>query len=121
METTQLTTSLRRCFKTEGHRLVFWYDPEREFEGALTTLDLDGVSIQRLDEIGALELKVKLELEDTTGQYLIYAPFAEPDKEDDWLLDIKLYNHVFYADRASVVLNELGLKLVSCAATSPRD
>lgn len=44
---------------------------------------------------------------------MIYAPFTEPDKEDDWLLDIKLYSHVFYADRASVVLNELGLKQVS--------
>jgi uncharacterized protein (TIGR02687 family) len=113
METSQLNSSLRRCFKNEGHRLVFWYDPDREFEGALNSLDLEGVTTLRLDEIGALELKIKLELEDTSGQYLIYAPFAEPDKEDDWLLDIKLYNHVFYADRASVVLNELGLKQVS--------
>ncbi len=113
METSQLTTSLRRCFKIENHRLVFWYDADCEFEGALTTIDLDGVTILRLDEIGSLALKVKLELENPSGQYLIYAPFAEPDQEDDWLLDIKLYNYVFYADRASVVLNELGLKLVS--------
>ena len=109
METSQLTISLRRCFKNEGRRLVFWYDPDREFERALATLDLDGVTTLRLDEIGSLELKIKLELEDPSGQYLIYAPFAEPDKEDVWLLDLELYNHVFYADRASVVLNELGL------------
>jgi len=113
METTQLTTSLHRCFKAEGHRLVFWYDPEHEFEEALPALDIDGVNILRLDEIGSLALKFKLELEDLAGQYLVYAPFAEPDQEDDWLLDIKLYSHVFYADRSSVVLNELGLKQVS--------
>ncbi len=113
METSQLTASLRRCFKNEGHRLVFWYDPDREFEEALATLDIDGVNFLRLDEIGSLALKIKLELEDPSGQYLIYAPFAEPDREDDWLLDIKLYSHVFYADRASVVLNELGLKQAS--------
>lgn len=93
--------------------MVFWYDPEREFEGALASLGLEEVCILRLDEIGSLALKVKLELEDPAGKYLIYAPFAEPDKENDWLLDIKLYSHVFYADRASVVLNELGLKQVS--------
>ena len=93
METTQLTTSLRRCFDTESHRLVFWYDSEREFEEALSALALDGVSILRLDEIGSLALKIKLELENLAGQYLIYAPFAEPDQEDDWLLDVKLYSH----------------------------
>lgn len=113
MESSQLSSSLRRCFRNECHRLVFWYDPDREFEGALASLDLEGVTILRLDEIGALALKIKLELKDPYGQYLIYAPFAEPDHEDDWLLDIKFYNHVFYADRASVVLNELGLKQVS--------
>jgi len=113
METTQLAISLKRCFNTEGHRLVFWYDAEREFEDALSALDIDGVKILRLDEIGSLALKVKLELEDIDGKYLIYNSFSEPDQEDDWLLDIKLYSHVFYADRASVVLNELGLKQVS--------
>lgn len=113
MQISQLTTSLNRCFRSEGHRLVFWYDPEREFEEALSTLGLAEVRILRLDEIGSLALKVKLELEDPDEKYLVYAPFAEPDKEDDWLLDIKLYSHVFYADRASVVLNELALKQVS--------
>lgn len=113
METSQLTTSLRRCFEKDAHRVVFWYDSDREFEDALTTLDIENVTILRLDEIGSFELKVKLELEDPSGRYLVYAPFAEPDREDDWLLDIKLYSHVFYADRASIVLNELGLQQVS--------
>lgn len=113
METSQLTTSLNRCFKNEGHRLVFWYDAEREFEDALNALDLDGVNLLRLDEIGSLALKIKLEREDPCGQYLIYAPFTEPNQENDWLLDIKLYSHVFHADRASVIVNELGLQLVS--------
>ena len=116
METTQLTTSLNRCFNTDGHRLVFWYDPECEFEEALPALDIDGVNILRLDEVGSLALKVKFELEDLSGKYLIYSQFTEPDQEDDWLLDVKLYSHVFYADRASVVLNELGLKQVSLRA-----
>ena len=113
MQQSQLTTSLNRCFKNEGHRLVFWHDPDREFEESLSSLDLDGVKLLRLDEIGPLALKIKLELEDPTSQYLIYAPFTEPNQEDDWLLDLKLYSHVFHADRASVIVNELGLQLAS--------
>ncbi|NOQ51024.1 MAG: hypothetical protein GQ578_02230 [Desulfuromonadaceae bacterium] len=68
------------CFKSEGHRLVFWYDPEQEFNSTLATLGLEEVRILRLDETGSFALKVKLELEDSSGQYLIYAPFAEPDR-----------------------------------------
>lgn len=113
METSQLTNSLRRCFFVDGHRLVFWYDPDREFEGSLDSLGLDNVTLLRLDVLGALALKIKLELEDSAGKYLVYAPYAEPDREDDWLLDLKLYSHTFYADRSSVVLNELGLRQTS--------
>lgn len=113
METSQLTTSLRRCFEKEARRLVFWYDADREFEDALANLSLEDVTILRLEEIGSLALKIKLEQENPSGKFLVYAPLAEPDREVDWLLDIKLYSHVFYADRASVVLNELGLKQAS--------
>lgn len=67
MDSSQLTTSLNRCFKTESHRLVFWHDPEHEFEEALSALDIDEVNILRLDEIGSLALKVKWELEDHSG------------------------------------------------------
>jgi hypothetical protein len=36
------------------------------------------------------------------GRYLIYAPTPEPDYDDYWLLDIRLYSHTFRADRASI-------------------
>ncbi|MCT7340464.1 hypothetical protein N5K55_05390 [Pseudomonas aeruginosa] len=57
--------------------------------------------------------KLQLELEDTQGKYLLYFPCAEPDAEDDWLLDIKLFSRSFYADRVSMIFNELGLQQVS--------
>src|SRR5262249_47363569 len=40
---------------------------------------------------------------------LLYAPTEEPDFEDDWMLDIRLYSRSFRADRASILLQELGL------------
>lgn len=105
----QLTDTLQKIFKEEKQRIVFWYDADREFEEGLPDLKLDGVKVIRLDEIGSLEIKILLELQDTTGKYLLYAPFAEPDAKDDWLLDIRLYSRIFHADQASILLNELGL------------
>ncbi len=109
MTTTQLAEVLRRFYTEDNCRIVFWYDADQEFEEGLSDLTLDGVNIVRLDELGSLEIKILLELQDTTGKYLIYAPYSEPDAKDDWLLDIRLYSRTFHADQASILLNELGL------------
>ncbi len=109
MDTTQIQTALDRIFNTEGQRIVFWNDPEREFQNALPFILLDQVTVLRLDEIGALEAKIRIEQDDPTGRYLLYAPTEEPDYEQDWLLDIRLYSRSFRADRASIILDELGL------------
>ena len=58
---------------------------------------------------GRLKTKIRLEREDPIGKFLLYAPTEEPDYEDDWLLDIRLYSRSFRADRASILLQELGL------------
>lgn len=114
MDTRQLTTALDRLYNEEEHRIVFWHDPEREFLDfidANPSLQFGDTSIHviRLDTVGALETKIRLEHEDPTGRYLLYAPAEEPDYENDWLLDIRLYSRSFRADRASIVLDELGL------------
>ena len=115
MDTQRITDALRERFDQDGHRLVFWHDPERAFEESLPELvqhlaqTLDGLSLLRLDDAPALELKVRLELDDPSGRYLLYAPFAPPAPEQDWLLDIRLYSGSFSADRASMLLADLGL------------
>ena len=105
----QLTETLQNVFQKENQRIVFWYDADREFEEGLPDLKVDGVKILRLNEIGSLQVKLILEHQDITGKYLLYAPFAEPDVKDDWLLDVRLYSRTFHADQASILLNELGL------------
>ncbi len=40
----QITTALERLFHEEGHRIVFWNDPDREFQTTLRLLDIDGVT-----------------------------------------------------------------------------
>jgi uncharacterized protein (TIGR02687 family) len=109
MDTRQINETLQRIFDEEGHRIVFWNDPQHEFGSILPGLAIDNVNILRLDEIGALEVKIRIEREDTAGRYLLYSPAEEPDYESDWLLDVRLYSRSFRADRASLILNELGL------------
>jgi uncharacterized protein (TIGR02687 family) len=109
MDIKRIETALMDQFLTEGQRLVFWHDPEREFEDSLATLNLEAVTLLRLDEHPALAVKVRLEQEDPTGRYLLYAPAEPPEPELDWLLDIRLYSASFRADRASMLLAELGL------------
>jgi uncharacterized protein (TIGR02687 family) len=105
----QLQQGLAQAFNKEGHRIVFWYDPEQSFTDELDVLDLIGVSILNMVNESVLGTKIKLELHDPKSRYLLYFPFAEPDIEHDWLLDIKLYSRSFYADRFSIIFNELGL------------
>src|SRR5690606_17131764 len=109
MNLNQLREGLEQAFYKENHRLVFWYDPEQSFVDELPSLSLVDVQILTMANESALGTKLKLELEDKAGKYLLYLPFAEPDVERDWLLDIKLYSRCFYADRFSIIFNELGL------------
>ena len=109
----QIHTALNRLFNEEGQRIVFWNDPDQEFFMTVPLLELDGVTTLRLDEVGALEAKIRLEREEPNSKFLLYAPTEEPDYEDDWLLDIRLYSRSFRADKASILLQELGLLTAS--------
>lgn len=109
MDKSQIDTALNRLFHEQGKRIVFWNDPQREFEDSLATLAVPDIQVLRLDQAGALSVKIRVERDDTEGRYLIYSPTPEPDYDNDWLLDIRLYSHTFRADRASIILDELGL------------
>lgn len=110
MDTQQLTQGLRQAFFAENHRIVFWYDPEQSFVSELGQLDLPDVQVLNMQGESTFGIKLKLELEDAEGRYLLYFPCAEPDANDDWLLDIKLYSRSFYADKVSLIFNDLGLQ-----------
>lgn len=114
MDPKQIHDALDRLFNQEGERIVFWNDPEREFLDFMSRLPFlvlgkTVVNLVRLNQGSALETKIRLERQDPTGRYLLYSPTEEPDYESDWLLDIRLYSRSFRADRASILLDELGL------------
>src|SRR5690349_14320140 len=115
MDTNQIESALRKKF--ESHRVVFWNDPDREFYDLVSGLFfLDGVKVLRLDQTGAFEAKLGIEQEHPEAKYLVYAPSEEPEYDADWLLDVRLYSESFRADRASIVLSELGLTQPSLRA-----
>src|SRR5262249_28609389 len=101
MDPTQIQRALNRLFVEQGQRIVFLNDPEGELEEVLPSLSLDGVTMLRLDQVGAFVVKVRLERQDPTGRYLLYAPVEGPAPEDDWPPAIRLYNHSFRVDRAA--------------------
>jgi hypothetical protein len=50
MDNTQIENALARLFDEEGHRIVFWNDPEKEFVFTIAFLNLpEGVHVLRLD------------------------------------------------------------------------
>jgi hypothetical protein len=110
MDTKQVNDALDKLFREE--RIVFWNDPDREFVDYLTGQlfsPIAGVKVIRLDQTGTLETKLRIERDEPDTKFLIYSPEDEPEYEDDWLLDIRFYSRSFRADRASIILEELGL------------
>jgi uncharacterized protein (TIGR02687 family) len=109
MDLSKATSALEKIFFEEDERVVFWNDPDGEFLKLIPELTLPDVSLINLDESSALETKISLEIKGRSKKYLLYSAKEEPEFNKDWLLDIRLYSRSFRADRASIILNELGL------------
>jgi uncharacterized protein (TIGR02687 family) len=116
MDVKQLSEGINQAFVKENHRIVFWYDPQGDFRDDLTELEVGDVQIVNMQGESALGVKMRLELDDTANKFLLYFPSEEPEIEKDWLLDIKSYSRCFYADRLSIIFNELGLQQQSLRA-----
>ncbi|MBA2116717.1 BREX-1 system phosphatase PglZ type A [Bremerella alba] len=109
MDTKQLSEALSKIYDEEQARIVFWNDPQQEFDRVVENLDLDSVNLVRLDQVGGIETKLRIERDEPDSKFLLYAPEEEPEFEDDILLDIRLYSRSFRADRSSIILDELKL------------
>jgi uncharacterized protein (TIGR02687 family) len=106
----QIADKLEEAFSEgDGRKLVFWYDEQGDFREEIGQLQLKNAKIYRLEEHNQVRTKVFLEREDTETNYLIYAPFPKPDVADNHLEDTLLYSRRFYADRASLLMADLGI------------
>jgi len=107
MQIDQLTKGIEAKFKQS--RLVFWYDSEQSFRAELPAIIIDDVTLLDMSGVSVFETKKLIELDEPYNQFLLYFPYAEPEAERDWLLDIRLYSEQFFADASSMLLNELGI------------
>jgi uncharacterized protein (TIGR02687 family) len=94
----------------DKHRIVFWYDPEREFRQAFEALTLEGV--EKI-ELANTEFAVKHRVlrEEPKRRFLLYRGRPRPADIDNWLLDIELAHGVFKSDQVAIWLADLGLPI----------
>ena len=105
----QIIDRLNAEFTGDTRKLVFWYDDNGEFVEDMQTVTLDNAKVYFLQPDNQFATKLFLERQDTTTNYLVYAPFPKPDVRDNHLEDTMLYSKRFFADRASLLSVDLGI------------
>jgi hypothetical protein len=77
---TRIQTSLQTLFQDEtrwahsGRRVVFWYDPEAQFQETFEELSLENVEKLQLADT-PFTTKYRLLIQEPTQHFLLYAPF----------------------------------------------
>jgi len=97
---------LTRLFKK--HRIVFWYDTDKELRADYESLDLPSVEKIELDN-NEFNVKHRILRDESNTQFLLYHEGPQPADLENWLLDVLLSQGEFRTDQASIFLGELGL------------
>ncbi|WP_079914139.1 BREX-1 system phosphatase PglZ type A [Paenibacillus sp. 32352] len=90
----------------EQRKIVFWFDKDQEFVDYIDEIMIENVKVHKLTNGNSFYTKYLLEEEDPASHYLIYTA-QDMGTEDNWLLDAFLYSKSFYADKSSLIMNEL--------------
>ena len=106
----QIVDKLNTEFTGEHRKLVFWYDDKGDFAEDIDGVELTNAKVYKLTKDNQFYTKYFLEKEDTSTNYLIYAPFPKPPVTENHLEDTMLYSKRFYADRASLLSVDLGIE-----------
>lgn len=106
----QISDKLNLEFKGDTRNIVFWYDAKGEFEADIADLQLEDAQIIQLTKTNLFQTKIHLERKDPEGNYLVYAPYPKPLSRDNHLADTIKYSKEFFADRASLLMMDLGIQ-----------
>ena len=90
------------------HRIIFWYDADKELRSDFEAVDLPGVNKIELAN-NEFAVKYRLLREEPDAKFLLYHEGSKPERINNWLLDILLAHGEFRTDQASIYLGELGL------------
>jgi uncharacterized protein (TIGR02687 family) len=92
----------------EQRKIVFWVDKDREFIEEIHNISIENVKVHQLTANNNFYSKYLLEEEDPTSHYLVYTN-DNLSVEDNWLIDTVYYSKTFYADKISLLLEDLGI------------
>lgn len=90
-------------------QIVFWYDENKEFEEEIENIQLDNAELYILTENNWIYSKYYIESVNKEINFLVYAPFAQPDDEENYLADMVHYSTLFTADKVSLIAQELNI------------
>ena len=107
----QIENKLNSEFNSNSRVLLFWYDKNQDFKDDINNIKLENAKIHYLTENNLFETKVLLEIEDKESNYLIYAPYEKPDYKVNHLADTIIYSKEFFADKLSLIMNELNIDI----------
>lgn len=94
----------------EKHNIIFWYDDEGNLQEEFDSLEIDVIKL--LIDDNQFNIKYQILKSAKNSKYLVYSNKKEPAYDDNWLLDLQLKSYLFSADRASIILSDLGLDIV---------
>ncbi len=97
-----------RWRSAKARRIVFWYDADGQFQPTFEAITLPNVTKLQLGDT-PFTAKHRLLIQEPDQAFLLYAPYAEPEPADNWLLDIQKSAQPFSADRAALIFADLSL------------
>lgn len=104
----QINDAINKLF--EKNRIVFWYDPEKQFQNDFNELVFDNAQKIQINN-NEFNIKYKVLREKKDQNFLIYKADQRPDNLQNWLLDIELYSEEFRTDQIALWLADLEIGL----------
>ena len=90
-------------------QIIFWYDENQEFSDDIQNIHLKDAKLHILEYNKLIQTKYKIEFEDKHSNYLIYAPFSQPDDNENYLADLTHYAVPFSADKIEMTAHSLNI------------
>lgn len=110
MNLTDIETEINNYFvDTNFRQIVMWYDKDKEFEEFINRFKPINAEVYILEENKYFKTKYDIEHVNKDTNYLIYAPFEQPEDEENYLADIANYAHIFSANKLDILKNQLGI------------
>ena len=110
MDINEIENRINTIFDESYHRqIVFWYDENQEFVEDIESINLHNAKLHILKENNLIQTKYLVEFEDKQSNYLIYAPFTQPNDNDNYLTDLVHYAVPFSADKIEMIAQSLNI------------